>query len=69
MAITLTISDTLFARLCEVAEEYEPLSEDFCANDFAGGNVDDAWWGGVSYGEEQLARVLIDSNRRHTLHL
>jgi hypothetical protein len=69
MAVTLTISDTLFARLCEVAEDYEPLPEDFNPYDWCGGNCDDAFYGGITHGSAELANVLLTSNNNHQLRL
>lgn len=35
------------------------FSEESIINDFAGGNIDDAFWGGERDGQTQLARQLI----------
>ena len=61
MSVTITISTKLFNKLEELAEDYEPLSDDFCVDDIAGGNVDDAFWKGASHGEGELAARIIKS--------
>lgn len=33
--------------------------EDFMVHDYAGGNIDDAYYGGYSDGESELARLLL----------
>jgi len=35
--------------------------ENFNANDWSGGNFDDAWTGGMSSGETSLAREILDA--------
>lgn len=62
MSVTLTISTKLFNKIQELADEYEELSEDFCVEDIAGGNVDDAFWKGTSHGEGELAARVIKSH-------
>ena len=52
--------DKLVAKLKEIAKRdcwYD--DEEFCPNDYAGGNIDDAYYGGSKDGEAQLARTLL----------
>ena len=62
MSVTITVSTKLFNKLEELAGDYEELPEDFCVDDYAGGNVDDAFWKGASHGEGELAAWIIGSH-------
>ena len=35
-------------------------SEDLCVYDFAGGNIDDAYFAGIDSGKTELARAVLD---------
>lgn len=35
-------------------------NEDFCVDDYAGGNFDDAFWGGWRAGRVELAREVVE---------
>jgi hypothetical protein len=51
---------TTLERLRKLAAEEPHIgSEDFCPDDFAGGNIDDAWQGGMSDGEKCLASEIL----------
>lgn len=60
MSVTITISTKLYEHLQSAAEDFEPLSEDWCS-DYYGGNADDAFWSGASHGEGELAARIVES--------
>jgi hypothetical protein len=60
MSVTITISTKLYQHLQSVAEDFEPLSNDWCSSNY-GGNADDAFCAGCSHGEGELAASIIDS--------
>jgi hypothetical protein len=49
-------------ELRKTAARQSPMEDDpeFNAYDYCGGNYDDAWYGGVSDGETQLAREVLE---------
>ena len=48
-------------QLCEgLAGEVTCFTEDFCPNDYAGGNFDDAWSGGMNDGVTHLANQILE---------
>lgn len=56
------MNDSLLNELRDLASEktaYE--KEDFNPNDNFGGNMDDAYWGGIDDGKILLAREIIES--------
>ncbi len=54
------MNEEMRAMLTTLAErECGCDNEDFCVDDYAGGNVDDAYSNGVSAGETLLARTLL----------
>ena len=58
-----TLSPTLIAKLKQLAERGcwgDDDNEDSVIDDFAGGNVDDAFEGGERTGETFLAREILD---------
>ena len=58
-----TLSPTLIAKLKQLAEQTcwgDDDNEDSVIDDFAGGNVDDAFEGGERTGETFLAREILD---------
>lgn len=58
------MDEQLKVRLIELAKSTawgEDEDEDFCVDDYAGGNVDDAFEGGVRAGEIQLARDILEA--------
>ena len=62
MSVTITISTKLYEHMKSAVEDFEPLSEDWCSSDY-GGNADDAFWAGTSYGEGELAARIIKSTK------
>lgn len=62
MSVTITISTTLFEYLKSLSEDFEPLEEDFNPYDWCGGNCDDAFFGGATHGESELAVRIIKSH-------
>ena len=59
MTVNITISDALFKHISALAEEYEPLDDDFNAYDYSGGQCDDSFTMGVAHGEEELAHSIM----------
>lgn len=59
--ITLTISkkkfDKLVATACETCAVLDDA--DFVPDDYAGGNIDDAWDGGFTDGETSMCREIL----------
>jgi hypothetical protein len=57
----INMLDELKALLVEVAKRphWDSNAEDFCVDDYAGGNIDDAFYGGESVGEVMFARRLL----------
>lgn len=51
----------LHRRLVKIANRpcWNTKREDFCVDDYAGGNADDAFYGGENVGEVNLARSLL----------
>lgn len=48
-------------KLLELAKKtVRRYEEDFEANDYAGGNIDDAWDSGMEDGERSLAQEILD---------
>lgn len=48
--------DTLLKLAKQTVRRYE---DDFMADDYAGGNIDDAWEGGMEDGERSLAQDIL----------
>lgn len=48
------------ARKCWSDECNAEDGDVFCVDDFAGGNIDDAYFGGVADGRADLARSVLD---------
>lgn len=47
-------------KYCEkYAGEVSAHEDDFCADDFAGGNVDDAWYGGMEDGAANVCNNVL----------
>jgi hypothetical protein len=61
MSVTITISVDLFEHIKKVSSQFEELPEDFNPYDQFGGNMDDSFWGGATYGENELAVQIIGS--------
>lgn len=58
---TIEISDELYARLVKLASERCATDDpEFMADDYAGGNIDDAFSCGRDCGQVELARELIE---------
>lgn len=56
----LTTLKKVHLTLIDKASENNPSDEpDFSADDYAGGNIDDAWMGGQEEGEVYYARSLL----------
>ena len=53
----------LVTKIKELCEEYEGdvtyYEDDFCADDYAGGNQDDAWESGMRDGRTDLANDIL----------
>jgi hypothetical protein len=48
-------------KLLELAKKtVRRYEDDFMADDYAGGNIDDAWYGGMKDGERSLAQEILD---------
>jgi hypothetical protein len=55
------MNEELIARLKKLAENTVWLDdEDLCVDDYAGGNIDDAFQGGQNSGQTELAREVLD---------
>lgn len=59
------MNEQVIEKLKEIAESdsvFDSIHEDgyFCVNDYAGGNMDDAFSLGLEEGEIELARKLLD---------
>lgn len=61
MVVTITLPDAIFEMLKEYAAQHEPLSEDFCIEDCAGGNQDDAYYLGERRGSQWLAMSIVEN--------
>ena len=58
----MEISEEVIARLKKLAERRtwaDGLDNETIVDDFAGGNIDDAYYGGESSGETSLARSIL----------
>lgn len=56
------MNELFIAKLKKLAEEESWTDvEDFCVEDFAGGNLDDAFYGGEHCGRRNLAREVLDA--------
>jgi hypothetical protein len=57
-----TLDQEMIARLKKLAAEetiFDSEDEDVVIDDYAGGNVDDAYWRGTRDGETSLARDIL----------
>lgn len=61
MPVTITISTTLFESIKILASKYTVRGDDWSVDDYAGGNIDDAYWQGCSFGEQELADSIVKS--------
>lgn len=58
------MNEELIKKLKELAKSEcwdDNMNDDSIVDDFAGGNVDDAYWGGEHTGRVKLARETLDS--------
>jgi len=59
--VTIKINEKLLAEIKELAKKHNPRwDDDFCAEDYAGGNFDDGHDAGMSHGEIDLAQRIIE---------
>lgn len=61
MTVSITIPIELFLVLKGAAVQYKPLEDDFCVNDYGGGNIDDAYYLGCKHGEQYLAKCIMEN--------
>ena len=56
------LPDSFVAKIKEIAEQQAWSDDpDFLVDDYAGGNEDDAFYGGERAGEIQFARTVLDA--------
>lgn len=60
--MSYTLPDAYIAQVKGIAEQRAWSDDpDFIPDDYAGGNIDDAFYGGERAGEIQFARTLLDT--------
>ena len=61
LRVVLEVDEATYNQWKRIAEDYEELPEDYNPNDYAGGNMDDAFHNGEEHGWDQAITSVMDN--------